>query len=408
MKPEYAKGDRVRATANHMPGMKGMEGVVSIVRTEPAYYGITFDEPMDGMKSVHKWLAEDEIEPGKAKSVDRDGARQKWEGSDLLSQGLVFKGLNEELREASFVASTAAVDSHDEIVEQDWQLDRYKANPVVLYAHQSRELPIGHCVQVGVVRGALECTVRFETAEANPKADQVYRMVKSGSLRAVSVGFIPGDVRMETRSGRDVIVLSNNALHEISVVPIPSNPEALAKVRAKAISDATRQSPAATGSDTPVENSMNIEKDTKPTEKALSDAQEKAATLEKDLADARKALATETAAKETATKDRDEAQMRAKAAEAKLVDKEVTELVGTKITPAEKDGLVELAALAPALFAKQMTAIRARTDMGILGDSKLGTEKEAARSSAGPTDFGHGEDLAALISADVSASRSAA
>ena len=251
---------------------------------------------------------------------------------DLLSQGLVFKGLNEERREASFVASTAAVDSHDEIVEQDWQLDRYKANPVVLYAHQSRELPIGHCTEISVVRGALECTIKFETAEANPKADQVYRMVKSGSLRAVSVGFIPGDYRMEKRDGRDVVVLSNNALHEISVVPIPSNPEALAKVRAKAIADATREPPAATGSDTPVENSMTIEKDTKATEKALSDAQEKAASLEKDLADARKSLATETAAKEKATTERDEALTRAKAAEQKLVDKEVTELVGTKIT----------------------------------------------------------------------------
>jgi HK97 family phage prohead protease len=406
MKPEYAKGDRVRATANHMPGMKGMEGVVSIVRTEPAYYGITFDEPMDGMKSVHKWLAEDEIEPGKAKSVDRDGARQKWEGSDLLSQGLVFKGINEELREASFVASTAAVDSHDEIVEQDWQLDRYKANPVVLYAHQSRELPIGHCVQVGVVRGALECTVRFETAEANPKADQVYRMVKSGSLRAVSVGFIPGDVRMETRSGRDVIVLSNNALHEISVVPIPSNPEALAKVRAKALAQEPPTPPAALDG-SPIEkekNAMNTATDSKPTEKALSDAQEKAANLEKDLSETRAKLATETAAKSVLTAERDTAVERAKAAETKLVDKEVSELVGTKITPAEKDGLVELAAIAPVLFEKQMKAIRARADMGILGDSKLGTEKEAARSSAGPTDFGHGEDLAAAIDASATAS----
>lgn len=327
---------------------------------------------------------------------------------ELLSQGLVFKGINEELREASFVASTAAVDSHDEIVEQDWQLDRYKANPVVLYAHQSRELPIGHCVQVGVVRGALECTVRFETAEANPKADQVYRMVKSGSLRAVSVGFIPGDVRMETRSGRDVIVLSNNALHEISVVPIPSNPEALAKVRAKALAAETT-TPSAALDGSPIEKektAMNTATDSKPTEKALSDAQEKAATLEKDLAESRKQLATETAAKEKAVKDRDEAQSRAKAAEAKLVDKEVTEIVGTKITPAEKEGLVELAAIAPGLFEKQMKAIRARTDMGILGDSKLGTEKDAARSSVGPTDLGHGEDLAAAI--DASANTSAA
>jgi len=57
-KPAFSKGDKVKSLVGHMPGMKGMTGTVSIVRTSPAYYGVT----MDGEKTVHKWLAEDELE----------------------------------------------------------------------------------------------------------------------------------------------------------------------------------------------------------------------------------------------------------------------------------------------------------------------------------------------------------
>ncbi|NOU33328.1 MAG: hypothetical protein HOO96_35980 [Polyangiaceae bacterium] len=133
------------------------------------------------------------------------------------------------------MASTAAVDSYGEIVEQVWKLERYMANPVVLFGHQSRELPIGRSTFVGVRGGQLECTVRFASPEANPKAEQVWQLVKEDVLRAVSVGFMPGSVRYEKRGGEDVAVLSDNELHEISIVPIPANPEALAKMRAKGI-----------------------------------------------------------------------------------------------------------------------------------------------------------------------------
>ncbi len=56
---KYKVGDRVVSTVDHMPGMQNMPGTVSIVRTKPAYYGVL----MDGSDDVHKWLAEDELEP---------------------------------------------------------------------------------------------------------------------------------------------------------------------------------------------------------------------------------------------------------------------------------------------------------------------------------------------------------
>ena len=74
----------------------------------------------------------------------------------------------------------------------------------------------------------------FASAKANPLAEQVWQSVQERTLRAVSVGFKPREVRKETRDDKDVYVLSDNDLYEISVVPIPSNPEALTRMKALA------------------------------------------------------------------------------------------------------------------------------------------------------------------------------
>jgi HK97 family phage prohead protease len=138
-------------------------------------------------------------------------------------------------RECHFVASTDAIDSYDEVVDQgSWILDRFLKNPIVLYAHDSRDLPIGTCTRVDVVGGRLECTIKFCTADENPKAEQVWRLVKAGVLRAVSVGFMPGEAKLEMREGREIVVLYKNTLHEISVCPVPANQDALAKMKAHA------------------------------------------------------------------------------------------------------------------------------------------------------------------------------
>lgn len=158
---------------------------------------------------------------------------------DILSRAFGLKSLDQSERTCDFIASTDAVDSYEEVVEQDWDTTRFMKNPVILFGHQSRELPIGHATRCEVVtakggKKQLECTIKFATAEANPMAEQVWQSVIQGTLRAVSVGFCPGDVRFEKREGKGIYVLSKNELHEISVVPIPANPEALAKMRAKA------------------------------------------------------------------------------------------------------------------------------------------------------------------------------
>ena len=48
---------------------------------------------------------------------------------------LTSRALDLRKRSIDFVASTASLDSHGTIVEQDWDLGRYLRNPVVLLEH---------------------------------------------------------------------------------------------------------------------------------------------------------------------------------------------------------------------------------------------------------------------------------
>lgn len=137
-------------------------------------------------------------------------------------------------RAVDVIASTEAVDSYDSVLTKNWRLERYLANPVVLFAHKSRELPIGRAENVRVEDGELRARLVFTTAETNPVAEQVWRSINEGLLRGVSVGFTSNSVRVEKRDGRELLVLDDNELVEISVTPVPANPEALAQMRARA------------------------------------------------------------------------------------------------------------------------------------------------------------------------------
>ena len=70
----------------------------------------------------------------------------------------------------------------------------------------------------------------FEDADLNPKADKIRRKIEAGTLRAVSVGFMPLEYHWgDKRNGEneEVLYLDKNALLEVSIVAVPSNPEAL-------------------------------------------------------------------------------------------------------------------------------------------------------------------------------------
>lgn len=146
------------------------------------------------------------------------------------------KAVDDARRTITFVASSDAIDSYGETLDQKtWKLDRYKANPVVLFAHNDRDLPIGRAETVGLnAEGKLEIEVRFAAAEANPKAEQCFQLAKDDILNGASVGFNADKAERVTENGRVFKRLTGLDLYEISLVPVPANPETLAKMRARA------------------------------------------------------------------------------------------------------------------------------------------------------------------------------
>ncbi len=126
------------------------------------------------------------------------------------------------------VVSTEDQDRQGEIVRQDgWNLDRYKQNPIVLWAHDYSSLPVGVAESIEVVNGKLTAKGRFASAEANPFAQQVRKLYDAGILRTTSVGFIP-----TTMDGN---VITSAELLEFSFVPVPANPFALSLREAEAL-----------------------------------------------------------------------------------------------------------------------------------------------------------------------------
>jgi len=243
--------------------------------------------PLGGTGELH---AKDAAGSASGAAEHRDGRADESDAGDMCLREFHVRAMSDEggKRSIRVVASTPAVDSYDEIVEQSWILERFNRNPVILWAHQSRELPLGYATDVGMNGGNLEMTINFVDEKANPKAPLVFESYKQGSMKAVSVGFYPRDIRHEMRDGKDVYVLANNELIECSCTPIGANPEALAKAHARVRSLARRsnESPAA-------ERGIATENDMDPKDKAALDAANSAREVaEKNLKAAEAKAAT--------------------------------------------------------------------------------------------------------------------
>ena len=122
-----------------------------------------------------------------------------------------------------FIGSDETVDRSGDIVKVDgWDLVNYKKNPVFLWAHDSRQMPIGKAVKVWVEDGKLKFKIKFAVDEY-PFAKLAYDMYKGGYLNATSVGFMIKDWKFEDEN----FVSLSQELFELSAVPVPANPNAL-------------------------------------------------------------------------------------------------------------------------------------------------------------------------------------
>lgn len=96
-------------------------------------------------------------------------------------------------RTVAIVASTPGR-KDDGLTIRAFDLERYNRNPVVLWAHDNRGLPIGTAEDVvQAPDGSLRMKVRLATAEANPTAELIWNGIQQGIIRAVSIGFRLGE-----------------------------------------------------------------------------------------------------------------------------------------------------------------------------------------------------------------------
>lgn len=129
-----------------------------------------------------------------------------------------------------FIASTSDVVRDGMIVEAaGWQLDNFKRNPVFLWAHNYFEPPIGTVKSIAIDGDNLIADVVFD--QDDPEALRIERKYRNGILNAVSVGF--NVIDYQPSQGQDAPRATKAELLEISGVPVPADPNALAERQRK-------------------------------------------------------------------------------------------------------------------------------------------------------------------------------
>lgn len=136
----------------------------------------------------------------------------------------------------AFIASTPAPDRYGDTIDQNgWDTSSYEKNPVLLWAHSYSTPPVGKVLKLVKNADALRAdAVEFTPKEVHAFGAEVGAMVREGFLNTVSVGFLPKS--WEERYGETGNFLGYHfkemELLEISVVPVPANPQALVDGRA--------------------------------------------------------------------------------------------------------------------------------------------------------------------------------
>lgn len=144
--------------------------------------------------------------------------------------------------------STPSLDRDKEIILPDGiELKEFRKSPIVLFAHDHRQLPIGKDLWIKPDDKGLLAKTVYASKEANPFAEQIYLLQKEGILNASSIGFIPiswanqgtseyekaieklikqyGITEKKARNANRIFTKIH--LLEHSDVPVPSNPDAL-------------------------------------------------------------------------------------------------------------------------------------------------------------------------------------
>ena len=139
----------------------------------------------------------------------------------------LVKSIDINKKSVTAYVSTQQWDRYDErFARGAWDLEDFKKNPVVMWAHDYKQPPIGKAVNISEDDNGLLSESVFD--EKSEFAMHVFSLYERGFMNAFSVGFNPREWMMENIDPeRKGIVYTNASLLEYSAVPIPANPGAL-------------------------------------------------------------------------------------------------------------------------------------------------------------------------------------
>lgn len=123
---------------------------------------------------------------------------------------------------AGVIGSTGVIDRHGESINpMGWKLENFMKEPVILYGHDYSSFPVGKALKVYIEDNKLKFNIQFAPTEEGKKT---FQLIQGGFLNTTSAGLIPLKWGV---SGQDPYSIMEQELLELSIVPVPANPEAL-------------------------------------------------------------------------------------------------------------------------------------------------------------------------------------
>lgn len=151
--------------------------------------------------------------------------------AELSLKALAVKTIDAEARTVRVLASDDSLDRDGErILPSAFKnhLAKYMENPVILAGHQHRSSDgtptvIGRAVRVWIDKKGLWAIIEFARTDLG---EQYWILYRDSVMKAVSIGFRTIQSELEFEGGKQVRVITEAELFEISCVAVPANPNA--------------------------------------------------------------------------------------------------------------------------------------------------------------------------------------
>lgn len=140
------------------------------------------------------------------------------------------KASKDEERVIEFIASSEIVDYDGDVVKIDgMDISKIKKNKSFLWSHNQSQPPVGKILSLKKDGKNLLGRAQMTSEEEYPFGYQIYKLIKGGYINNVSISFIPDYSKIEykEKDGKQIRIINNSTLLEVSAVNIGANPQAI-------------------------------------------------------------------------------------------------------------------------------------------------------------------------------------